>query len=607
MHPRNWFEMDDILRGSLVGNAWVPIWRSRLVKNELTHGTVGYWEEFTGLNSLVVNPEFWDEMKNLDYSTLSPNQSHRPWKNHGIYNRPMEYVENNVSMGDFLVVQQLFEQDESPILQINQDLILALRLKEENGVWLCPEEGYEPVVRIQHDDGGKEFEVDIRLSFLKDYLSARGCRLLVKEFFQRIEFVPNLDHLPFLTQDERGIERSSDDWRWDCWYHPMDKNGNFVNGGIDVLSMAYVEKEDIGDAPQFSPDCDEMQSKRFFIPPNPEDHVGIFAELRRTEFILPAKNSPRVLLEDEPSLSFIASPDGTTKTAEELKFPPQWLFFRSGIIPTLLEIRNSTLSWFTRDTGAVQCGNNSVHFGVNEIGLISVFAKDIVDLPSWLQSRWKGFNVIPEGGPSRELLASQMYCNPAATKAPESLLPELFERINGWFQSHYGCLMFLEQAFRQELIRSIHRFRVQTKNDIYSLAKDVVRLTTDSINITILRKLLKSKGKTESDLKNIGSNKLLESFWLQFNPAAAQMISPLFFLYDMRLGDSHPLAEKSKMAAKKLGLNADIPLVKQGELIIKAVVNVLSLFYQSLLDMPSGFLGGFQANQNTAESSDEPR
>ena len=85
------------------------------------------------------------------------------------------------------------------------------------------------------------------------------------------------------------------------------------------------------------------------------------------------------------------------------------------------------------------------------------------------------------------------------------------------------------------------------------------------------------------------------------------MISPLFFLYDMRLGDSHPLAEKSKMAAKKLGLNADIPLVKQGELIIKAVVNVLSLFYQSLLDMPSGFLGGFQANQNTAESSDEPR
>lgn len=589
MHPRNWFEMDDILRGSLVGNAWVPIWRSRLVKNELTHGTVGYWEEFTGLNSLVVDPEFWDEMKNLDYSTLSPNQSHRPWKNHGIYNRPMEYVENNVSMGDFLVVQQLFEQDESPILRINQDLILALRLKEENGVWLCPEEGYEPVIRLQRDNGGKEFEVDIRLSFLKDYLSARGCRLLVKEFFQRIEFVPNLDHVPFLTQDERGIERSSDDWRWDCWYHPMDKNGNFVNGGIDVLSMAYVEKEDIGDAPHFSPDCDEMQSKQFFIPPNPEDHVGIFAELRRTEFILPAKSSPRVLLEEEPSLSFIALPDGTTKTAAELKFPPQWLFFRSGVIPTLLEIRNSTLSWFTRDTGAVQCGNNSIHFGVNDIGLISVFAKDIVDLPGWLQSRWKGFNVIPEGGPSRELLASQMYCDPASTKAPERLLPELLGKINDWFQSHCGGSLFSEQASRPELIRSVHRFRVQTNNDIYSLAKDVVRLTTDSVNIKNLSQSLLSSGVSQSDLKEKASNKLLELFWKQCHPEASRMIAPLFFLYDMRLGDSHPLSEKSIIAAKNLGLEESIPPVKQGELIIEAAVNVLASFFQSLIDKPSGF------------------
>lgn len=45
------------------------------------------------------------------------------------------------------------------------------------------------------------------------------------------------------------------------------------------------------------------------------------------------------------------------------------------------------------------------HFGVNDLGLITVFAKDIGRLDPWEQRIWSAHNVTPDGGPSRELVA----------------------------------------------------------------------------------------------------------------------------------------------------------------------------------------------------------
>jgi hypothetical protein len=52
----------------------------------------------------------------------------------------------------------------------------------------------------------------------------------------------------------------------------------------------------------------------------------------------------------------------------------------------ILSVRGGNLQWYTAQTGAVgflQSGR--VHFGINTLGLINVYAKDIALLPDWLQ------------------------------------------------------------------------------------------------------------------------------------------------------------------------------------------------------------------------------
>ena len=59
----------------------------------------------------------------------------------------------------------------------------------------------------------------------------------------------------------------------------------------------------------------------------------------------------------------------------------------------------------TRDTGTLACKlGGGVHFGVNELGLHKVVAKDIAMLPDWRQQIWSSFNVPPSGGVSQELM-----------------------------------------------------------------------------------------------------------------------------------------------------------------------------------------------------------
>lgn len=69
------------------------------------------------------------------------------------------------------------------------------------------------------------------------------------------------------------------------------------------------------------------------------------------------------------------------------------------------------LQWHTRDTGQVRCSPDSgVHFGMNKLGLVNVYAKDIALLPAWQQRLWVGFNVGPEGGLPRMAMSTCLRC-----------------------------------------------------------------------------------------------------------------------------------------------------------------------------------------------------
>ena len=49
-----------------------------------------------------------------------------------------------------------------------------------------------------------------------------------------------------------------------------------------------------------------------------------------------------------------------------------------------------------------------MHFGINAIGLVNTYAKDVALLPEWQQRVWAAHNANPDGKLSEELKASHV-------------------------------------------------------------------------------------------------------------------------------------------------------------------------------------------------------
>ena len=114
---------------------------------------------------------------------------------------------------------------------------------------------------------------------------------------------------------------------------------------------------------------------------------SLSGSLWRTEVIEPGRVSERVL-GDPPLTTLDIAVDGSGErlNGDELNNCGRWLWFRPTVTALLGSYRGSSLSWFTRDTSVIGISSgHSVHFGLNDLGLINVYAKDIGPLPLWQQ------------------------------------------------------------------------------------------------------------------------------------------------------------------------------------------------------------------------------
>jgi hypothetical protein len=144
-----------------------------------------------------------------------------------------------------------------------------------------------------------------------------------------------------------------------------------------------------------------------------------------------------------PSVFFIVDEEGNKESKETLADAGKWLWFKPDVIMALAHRRGGALNWYTKDTGSVSCSpDHGVHFGINRLGLINVYAKDVALLPEWQQQIWAGHNIGPEGGVSEELLASQVRAEPADTQAPEEFLKRGIDVINTLAQEKLNISFF---------------------------------------------------------------------------------------------------------------------------------------------------------------------
>jgi hypothetical protein len=97
------------------------------------------------------------------------------------------------------------------------------------------------------------------------------------------------------------------------------------------------------------------------------------------------------------------------------------------------------------------------------------------------------------------------------------------------------------------------------------LAKELVRVFSDRLNIRELRKLA-----THAEKEKLGSNKLLQDVLSQKVGAhkARQVFAEIAGAYDMRVGDAHPTGSKVADAIKLAGIDQSRSHLIQGEQLI---------------------------------------
>jgi len=578
MKEQAWFEMADIRRRRVASSVWIPLRRMMHLKKQGDYSSVGSLDEFDGVGSIAVLPEhrqFVEER--LGWTDIGIGRDPSPYASKKHPYKPADVVWHNdgQQIGVALVFVQRLNHLHANKWIVNPDLVMALGLLKEGDSWVCTNEGYVEVMRQRRDADGDVIAIEIKSEFLRDYLCARGLAMRVAQYHQRMEIVEAVDHLAW-AKDGLKVEEPSERFVAHAW--PIGTDGGPPDAGVAVFKVWRTDVDHEQDAQVFEKENDEntgYESGSFVR----RGQVGyrIEGELWREEWIEPAPTSPRVRGDDpEIDLHYLVDASGNHMRASALddEDAGRWLFFRPQVIAALMNFRGSALGWYTEFTGSVRCSpDDDVPFGIDEAGLIDVYAPDIAGLPLWQQQVWYGFNTVPTGPTCRELVAAQMATDPADTKAPEDSLRESLTQLDEAMLKAHGKKLFRDHPDMADMLSRMHRFRgLDDRAGVLSLAKDIARATADSIDGVLLRTLVPADTKP-----TLGSLKLLETYLAQKTDAAQarKIMGPLFGVYDLRLADAHPASSAIANDFRRANVDIDVAPVTQAKQLLASAASAL--------------------------------
>jgi hypothetical protein len=144
--------------------------------------------------------------------------------------------------------------------------------------------------------------------------------------------------------------------------------------------------------------------------------------------------------------------------------------------------------------------------------------------------------------------------------------------LNDYGVRKLGVRLFREHDQFKIIASRTHRFRSVDQPGFFSLAKDIARLTADSIDASALQKIVvPPKG------EKWGSLKTLESIVVAEVEAtlAHSVMGPLHGIYNLRLADAHLPKKELDSALKLARVNPDSPFVLQGYQLLNSCVSSL--------------------------------
>ncbi len=567
-----WFEMRAVRRRKLANAVWIPLRAIHRIEEIGRKGHAGYRTEFYGVGTLAVPTKYRRDAEKLGWSEIGIRYQHSGCVDNGKYLPADTYNDYRSELsGIHLVLHQVFNSVDPSEWHLHQDLVITLGLKREGDVWVRPDEGYDSIARLSKGEDGTPYLLEIRSSHLRDYLSARGMGLYVTSYRERVEIREEVGQTAWA--EKQADEVSSND-RWQGRILTIHEGGMPYGEKTAVIHVARTDVDPKEDVPVICgpPTNDKVTSQSWTV-----EHTGaklyrVTGELWRTEWIEPLSRSPIVRGDDvSPTVFFITDAEGKRENRETLVEGGRWLWFRPEVMTALAHRRGGSLNWYTKDTGGVGCSPDStVHFGVNSLGLINVYAKDIAILPEWEQKIWAGYNISPEGKVSNELLASQVKADPANTQAPENFLDKSLSRLNDLANEKLGIDLIRPHKQIPHLITRAHRFRATDQDGLFALGKDLTRLTADSLDTAELKKLV-----VPPEGKKWGSLKLLQNLLATKIPpeSAQRILSPLFWIYELRLADAHLPKQRLGDVLSSLGVDQDAPYVIQGYQLLHACIS----------------------------------
>lgn len=562
--------MRDLRRRNLDNSVWIPL-RASTGEGTGRYGYLGHRSEFFGLGSLAVPVERRDQAEMLGWTDIGLARSHVSYLIDGRYVPADVFDEHELGLGGVpLVLAQDGNSEEHPQWHLHQDLVIALRLKREGEVWVAINEGYVEVARLLQQPDGEPTRLEVRAEYLKDYLCARGMALYVSWYRDRREVVSDARHI---TWHDNPLREVGEHDRWEGRLieiheggHPFGASAAVVHGGRE--NVDYDE-----DVPNIGPLDGNIVSKSWKVKWDSPKLTLVRGELWRNEWVNPGAHSPRVRDDKiSPTAFFIVNAEGSLASQDSLQDSGQWLWFNPDVMMALAHRRGSRLDWYTRDTGRVWCTPSGIDFGANKLGLVNVYAKDIAFLPTWQQRIWAGFSLTPEGGVSNELLAAQASGTPVNTQAPEQFLAKGIELLNEVAAGKLGFRLFREHEHFKTLLARTHRFRAVDQAGFFSLAKDVARLTADSIDTRALqRKAPPPQG------EKWGSLKTLEHVLANHSDAARafSVLGPLHGVYNLRQADAHLPGADLTEAYRLVHIDPSAPFVMQGYQLLRSCVTAL--------------------------------
>ena len=573
---QTWFKMEDLRRRNLSRSVWIPL-RSMKTDEVGKIGHLGYRSEFFGVGTIAISVNDRASASELRWSDIGVGHTHFGCVEKDTYVAADTYEDHRHTVrGLHLVLDQDGDGIHPSIWHLHQDLIVTLGLRREGDVWTRPREGYIDVARLRKLADGTPYLLEIRASHIRDYLCARGMALYVTSFRSRVEIMDTRSHITW-TESESAYQRCGTIWK--------GRVTEIHEGGMPFGSQTlviHVERTDVDpeeDVPQFDgpPNDENVISQSRSFRRQGRKLYRIEGELWRTEWIEPAVYSP-IVRHDEvpPTVYFISDAEGRTENRTTLQHGRRWLWFRPELMCALAHRRGGRLTWYTRDTGGVGFSPGSVvHFGLNPLGLVNVYAKDIALLDEWEQRIWSGYNVGPDGGVSKELMDAQVRGVPAETKAPEAFLETTLLHFNRVSDALFGEQLLREHDYVSDLITRAHRFRVTSREGLFSLSKDLTRLFVDRLDVTLIRKLTSAPN-------GLGSLKLLEKLVAMDvqEELAREVVGPLVGIYELRHGDAHLPSAEYANAMNLVEIDQEAPYVAQGYQLMHGFMSALSTICQ---------------------------